>query len=56
MDSCSKGRSSPVYSLAFDATHLYTATDFCLNVLDFTDSEAEEKDYSNYFSRIIIVD
>lgn len=56
MESCSRGRTSPVYSLGFDATHLYTATDFYLNVLDFTDSEAEEKDFSNYFSRVIIVD
>lgn len=45
---------SPVYSLGFDATNLYAATDCNLNVLDFTDSKAAKTDYSNHFSKVII--
>ncbi|CAH1103491.1 unnamed protein product [Psylliodes chrysocephalus] len=49
MDSCKNQRynkSSPVYSLAFDADHLYTVTDQNLNHLDFSVYNATPKDYS----------
>ncbi|CAH1175624.1 unnamed protein product [Phaedon cochleariae] len=49
MESC-KGnryqRSSPIYSLAFDAEYLFTATDQNLNVLDFSVYTGAVKDYS----------
>ncbi|VEN53263.1 unnamed protein product [Callosobruchus maculatus] len=49
MDSCKSrrhGRNSPVYSLAFDAEYLFTATDQNVNVLNFAGYDGEINDYS----------
>nr|CAH7741045.1 unnamed protein product [Callosobruchus chinensis] len=58
MDSCKSrwpGRNSPIYSLAFDAEYLFTATDQNLNVLNFSgydegDSEGSDADDSDEFA------
>lgn len=46
---------SPVYDLSFDATQLYTATDYSLNVLDFSDSTVQATDYYHNNEKVIIV-
>nr|CAI5834044.1 unnamed protein product [Callosobruchus analis] len=49
MDSCKKrwlGKNSPIYSLAFDAEYLFTATDQNLNILNFSGYNGEVNDYS----------
>lgn len=55
MEVCKRGRSSPVYSLSFDAVHLYAGTDRNLTVLDFSVRGGETYDYSNLFYKDISV-
>ncbi|CAH1953890.1 unnamed protein product [Acanthoscelides obtectus] len=50
MESCKSrglGRNSPVYSLAFEAEYLFTATDQNLNVLNFSGYNGAIHDYSD---------
>lgn len=42
-----RGRNSPAYSLSFDATQLFIATDQHLHILDFTDKRAKIHNYSD---------
>lgn len=53
MDACKRGKSSPVYSLSFDAVHLYAGTDRNLTVLDFSVHSDKIHDYSNLFYKEI---
>lgn len=47
MNTCKGGgRSSPVYSLSFDSSKLFAATDVCLNCLDFSVSTGAIKNYN----------
>ncbi|XP_063912481.1 F-box/WD repeat-containing protein 4 [Zophobas morio] len=56
MESCRRpGKSSPIYSLSYDADFLFTVTDQHVNVLDFSVFNGTPKDYSNLFGKLIKV-
>lgn len=57
MNTCKGGRSSPIYSLSFDSSHLITATDMYLNFLNFSVRDSPVKSYNiNYYQEIIVYD
>ncbi|XP_044259819.1 F-box/WD repeat-containing protein 4 isoform X2 [Tribolium madens] len=52
MESCRRrGRSSPIYSLSFDAEFLFTVTDVHLNVLNFSIYEGKIRRYGDLFKK-----
>lgn len=54
MNTCKTGLSSPIYSLSFDSSHLITATDLYLHLLDFSVKNSRIKNYNISYRKEII--
>lgn len=56
MESASRSRRrSPIQSIAFDAEHLFAATDLHMNILDFSVIKGGIQDYSEIFSTQLVI-